>query len=306
MLNTQLTSDQVQRIRGQIAALAPPPAMARDRSATPLGASGDSHLRPTPAVAPSSSSLISAVKTEPPIPGFSSSTPEPGFAPVPSTSSAPVPHPSILSGQNLERAVRSLLSPGPPEAPSSSASDAAPGGGVVGGIDLSLLASLQASGGLSSLLASTAAAQQSSHEQGSSTAASRTTIEADDHLVQEYNHALMELDVNLTNQDISSCVRAPFSYVPASCSPSVVRLPSDSRSYRPDAPSFIYGRLPLQCKQCGLRFFDSRRGKQMMDVHLDWHFTHKRRIREGAGRTQGRSWAALEEVSGPHSHAHSR
>ena len=34
-----------------------------------------------------------------------------------------------------------------------------------------------------------------------------------------------------------------------------------------------------------------------MDVHLDWHFNHKRRIREGAARAQGRSWLSLEEVS---------
>lgn len=41
---------------------------------------------------------------------------------------------------------------------------------------------------------------------------------------------------------------------------------------------------------------DSKSGKESMDAHLDWHFTHKRRIREGAGRAQGRSWLALEEV----------
>ncbi len=32
-----------------------------------------------------------------------------------------------------------------------------------------------------------------------------------------------------------------------------------------------------------------------MDIHLDWHFTHKRRVREGAGRVQSRSWFAMED-----------
>jgi pre-mRNA cleavage complex 2 protein Pcf11 len=66
---------------------------------------------------------------------------------------------------------------------------------------------------------------------------------------------------------------------------------------RPEGTSFLYGRLKLQCNQCGLRFFDSKLGKNKMDIHLDWHFTHKRRIREGAGRSQGRTWFTQEDVS---------
>lgn len=66
---------------------------------------------------------------------------------------------------------------------------------------------------------------------------------------------------------------------------------------RPEGTSFLYSRFKLQCNQCGLRFFDSKLGKNKMDIHLDWHFTHKRRIREGAGRSQGRTWFTQEDVS---------
>ncbi|KAI5477951.1 pre-mRNA cleavage complex 2 protein Pcf11 [Pseudohyphozyma bogoriensis] len=70
---------------------------------------------------------------------------------------------------------------------------------------------------------------------------------------------------------------------------------ADIMKPRPNLASFLYDRFPDQCTQCGLRFIDSKAGKAAKDRHLDWHFTHKRRIREGVGRAQGRSWFSLEE-----------
>ncbi|GAA5848917.1 hypothetical protein JCM8547_006388 [Rhodosporidiobolus lusitaniae] len=64
---------------------------------------------------------------------------------------------------------------------------------------------------------------------------------------------------------------------------------------RPQAPNVLYTLLPLSCSHCGLRMFDSRQGKRKMDMHLDWHFVQKRRIREHAGRTVGRGWCTGEE-----------
>ena len=58
----------------------------------------------------------------------------------------------------------------------------------------------------------------------------------------------------------------------------------------------MYLALALPCAQCGLRFFASASGKKKMDQHLDWHFKHKRRVREAAGRTAGRGWFTGEEV----------
>ena len=66
--------------------------------------------------------------------------------------------------------------------------------------------------------------------------------------------------------------------------------------YRPAAPELLYDDLSLQCGQCGVRYLDSPWGKKTMTVHLDWHFKHKKRLRE-ATRKQNRAWFILEDVS---------
>jgi hypothetical protein len=79
--------------------------------------------------------------------------------------------------------------------------------------------------------------------------------------------------------------------------PSRTSLSSPYGRPRPHALAVLYLQLlPLQCRQCGLRQPDSRTGKRKMDEHLDWHFVHKRRMREAAGRASGRSWFTSEEV----------
>lgn len=110
-----------------------------------------------------------------------------------------------------------------------------------------------------------------------------------DRLVVEYDDSLRSLNIQLSNVEIARSV----SLSPHKSTELIIFI---DRS-RPEAVSFLYGRLGLQCKQCGLRYFDSAAGQKNMDIHLDWHFTHKRRIREGAARAQGRSWLSLEEVS---------
>ncbi|KAM0753001.1 hypothetical protein T439DRAFT_311676 [Meredithblackwellia eburnea MCA 4105] len=150
------------------------------------------------------------------------------------------------------------------------------------GIDLNLLATLQGlagSGGLAQLLGAVTPINGA----GGGTTPLHVPTVADDYagatspadsvltdpLTKDYEDAVVALDIQLSN---SSIIRA-----------------------RPEASAFVYEKLPLQCKQCGLRYFDSVVGKKHMDAHLDWHFTHKRRIREGAGRPQGRSWLSLED-----------
>lgn len=164
---------------------------------------------------------------------------------------------------------------------------------VAQGIDLGLLASLQASGGLSGLLASAQHLRSRDSASPAPPAALPALLEqSDDPLAEHYDRAILDFDIRLNNAEFTRQAAAPTSQT-------LLRLVlTTSRSrWRPDAAGFLYGRLGLQCKQCGLRFFDSSRGKRYMDEHLDWHFTHKRRIREGAGRAQGRSWLLLEEVS---------
>lgn len=60
--------------------------------------------------------------------------------------------------------------------------------------------------------------------------------------------------------------------------------------------SFLYDRLPAQCKQCGVRFSDDASGKKAMDDHLDMHFRQNRKVNQNQGRGHSRSWFVSLEV----------
>lgn len=98
------------------------------------------------------------------------------------------------------------------------------------GIDLNLLAQLKGlagvSGGLSGLLASTAA-----------TAAAPPPVASApvDRLVQDYDDALVTLDVHLTNSDILKCVLLlnPCSFVSLTCTRSQAKTRSQCLPLRP-------------------------------------------------------------------------
>jgi pre-mRNA cleavage complex 2 protein Pcf11 len=66
---------------------------------------------------------------------------------------------------------------------------------------------------------------------------------------------------------------------------------------RPFVTSFLYDRLPAQCKQCGVRFSDDTSGKKAMDDHLDMHFRQNRKVNQNQGRGHSRSWFVNIEVS---------
>ncbi|TFY83951.1 hypothetical protein EWM64_g78 [Hericium alpestre] len=59
---------------------------------------------------------------------------------------------------------------------------------------------------------------------------------------------------------------------------------------RPNIVHFLYERLPTQCKQCGLRFSDTKLGKEKMEQHLDMHFRQNRKANQNVGRGHSRSW----------------
>ncbi|KAF8743126.1 RPR protein, partial [Rhizoctonia solani] len=59
---------------------------------------------------------------------------------------------------------------------------------------------------------------------------------------------------------------------------------------RPQMANLLYNRLPLQCKQCALRFPAGEAGKKSMEDHLDLHFKQNRKARENTGRGHSRSW----------------
>jgi len=54
--------------------------------------------------------------------------------------------------------------------------------------------------------------------------------------------------------------------------------------------------MPVQCKQCGVRFADNPVGKKEMQDHLDMHFRQNRKANQNVGRGHSRSWfVALED-----------
>jgi len=65
---------------------------------------------------------------------------------------------------------------------------------------------------------------------------------------------------------------------------------ADISRHRPNIVHFLYARMAVQCKQCGLRFSDSVEGKGAMQEHLDMHFRQNRKASQSAGRGHSRSW----------------
>lgn len=67
--------------------------------------------------------------------------------------------------------------------------------------------------------------------------------------------------------------------------------------HRPNIVHFLYDRMPVQCKQCALRFSDTAQGKKAMQEHLDMHFRQNRKASQSVGRGHSRGWFLGVEVS---------
>ncbi|KAG9127640.1 hypothetical protein FRC07_011384 [Ceratobasidium sp. 392] len=81
---------------------------------------------------------------------------------------------------------------------------------------------------------------------------------------KEYDDAIMAIDVQLT--------------------------PASIQRERPQMANILYNRLPLQCKQCAMRFPAGDAGKKSMEDHLDLHFKQNRKASQNTGRGHSRSW----------------
>ena len=57
----------------------------------------------------------------------------------------------------------------------------------------------------------------------------------------------------------------------------------------------LYDALPLQCKNCGLRFPETADGKARLEVHLDAHFRRNMKLKEVTKKVLTRDWFAAEE-----------
>ena len=60
--------------------------------------------------------------------------------------------------------------------------------------------------------------------------------------------------------------------------------------------AFLHQVLPVQCKQCAVRFPDSTIGRNRIEVHLDLHFRQNRKAGECIGRGHSRGWYLTARV----------
>jgi pre-mRNA cleavage complex 2 protein Pcf11 len=103
-----------------------------------------------------------------------------------------------------------------------------------------------------------------------------------------YRKAILAVDVRFSSTEIS---RYSIQLV------SQPALAHTLFRHRPNIVHFLYERVPVQCKQCGLRFSDTVEGKKTMQEHLDMHFRQNRKASQSVGRGHCRSWFLGVEVS---------
>ncbi|KAH9943494.1 uncharacterized protein BXZ73DRAFT_40385 [Epithele typhae] len=65
---------------------------------------------------------------------------------------------------------------------------------------------------------------------------------------------------------------------------------ADITRHRPPLAELLYGQIPTQCKQCGIRLPEGSSGKKDFDEHLDMHFRQNRKASQAVGRGHSRSW----------------
>ncbi|KAF8165246.1 hypothetical protein B0H34DRAFT_688435 [Crassisporium funariophilum] len=101
--------------------------------------------------------------------------------------------------------------------------------------------------------------------------------ESSEEASRSYRNAILSVDINLNSVDLAKT--------------------------RPMIVEFLYNRLDLQCKQCGIRFPDTILGKKNLEGHLDMHFRQNRKANQNMGRGHSRSWFIgiedwIQDISG--------
>lgn len=125
-------------------------------------------------------------------------------------------------------------------------------------VDISALLSNLVKAGVVTTGAAPTAVGSSSQEQ------SKPSIGSDRDSARQYRQAILQQPVKLNSLDILK-TRSP-------------------------AVFFLYDQLPLQCKQCSMRFADTPTGKKERDEHIDAHFEQARRGTQNVGRGHSRNW----------------
>ncbi|GJE84174.1 hypothetical protein PsYK624_002500 [Phanerochaete sordida] len=181
--------------------------------------------------------------------------PQPAYPPVqPSYHSQPS-YPAAYPPVKAESVPASVSLLQPVASTSSAAVPAAPP--VPANIS-SILSSLLKSGVLSSSSTPVGAGSSADAREGTPSA----DIAKDP--AQDYRAAILAVNIKLTSADIVK--------------------------QRPPITDFLYGNLPSQCKQCGVRFPGDVAGKKKLQDHLDMHFNQNRKLSQAGGRGYSRSW----------------
>ncbi|KAF8525345.1 hypothetical protein JB92DRAFT_2877529 [Gautieria morchelliformis] len=71
---------------------------------------------------------------------------------------------------------------------------------------------------------------------------------------------------------------------------SITLTTSDLTKHRSGIVPFLYERMPIQCKQCAIRYPEGQVGKKQMEDHLDMHFRQNQKASQNVGRGHCRSW----------------
>jgi len=72
---------------------------------------------------------------------------------------------------------------------------------------------------------------------------------------------------------------------------SITLTTSDLTKYRSGGiVPFLYERMPIQCRQCAIRYPEGQVGKKQMEDHLDMHFRQNQKASQNVGRGHSRSW----------------
>ncbi|KZT74323.1 hypothetical protein DAEQUDRAFT_807469 [Daedalea quercina L-15889] len=237
---------------------------------------------PTPApvsVAPPRSSYTTQQPSYPPIPSSSVAGPvaQPSYPSQPAYTTQTTSNSYGIPPKTEPVDLSSLLSAvRPASATAASASSAAPTNNIADLFSALVKAGVVSASGTPTGAGATAKAEESSR-----------LFDPVKDAARQYRKAVLKRKIKLTSADITKYdVSSPLQPLSSN------HIPHRQRSH---VVELMYDRLPVQCKQCGIRFPDGPTSKKMMDDHMDMHFKQNKKAGQAVSRGHSRSWFVTVE-----------
>ena len=107
-----------------------------------------------------------------------------------------------------------------------------------------------------------------------------------------------QIDLSLLNSIAEITAKTSSTASPAKKSKHFQLIPLNSADLLKPFPGLheiLYADLPLQCKNCALRFPETPEGQARLTAHLDSHFRRNMRLKERSKRVLARDWFGNEE-----------